>query len=453
MGALVLAGCDDDDCCKVDPDAGAPGDGAGDGRVEVARVPAVANSDVDLLFVIDDSTSTLDKQTNLKNNFPNFINVLNDVPGGLPNVHIGVVTPDLGTKAVNDATPAPTIGTPGTGGCSGNGKGGNLQSSSVVQGTFIANTKNSDGTRTVNYTGTLADAFSSIASVGSAGCGFEQPIEAAKRALDNNPANAGFLRPNAKLAIIVMTDEDDCSVSHATLLTQDTSTLGPLQSFRCTRFGVTCDVNGATPDDMNQANVKGQCHSNESSTYLMPMGPYATFFKGLKQRDDDVLFAALIGDPTPVEVEMRTPPASSTPIPALAHSCEYASANGLDVADPGVRIAELANKFPRHSIGTVCMQDLSSPLTNIAVQVRSLTGNPCLTQDIALPADCIARDVVGSTSTTLPACNNGASSTNKPCFELITDAASCSSDSHLKLQVQRSTTPSPDTVTVLSCKL
>ena len=38
----------------------------------------------------------LDEQTNLKNNFPNFINVLNSIEGGLPNIHLGVVSTDLG---------------------------------------------------------------------------------------------------------------------------------------------------------------------------------------------------------------------------------------------------------------------------------------------------------------------------------------------------------------------
>jgi hypothetical protein len=449
----MLASCDGDDCCTVTPDAAAPGDtGSGGDRVEVARVPAVANNDVDLLFVVDDSVSTLDLQTNLKTAFPAFTSELAGAPGGLPSLHIGVVSPDLGTKAVNDATPAPSFGG-STGGCFNEGKAGNLLSSSSVQGAFISDVKNSDGTRVKNYVGTLESAFSTIASLGATGCGFEQPIEAARRALDGNPANAGFLRPDAVLGIVVVTDEDDCSASHATLFTQDTETLGPLQSFRCTRFGVTCDVNGSDPDEMNQPNVKDQCHSNEGSTYLMPMGPYATFFTGLKARADDVLFAAIIGDVTPVEVVMRSPPGSEMAIPALASSCHYASTTGTAAADPGIRIAELANEFARHSIGTACMQDLSGPLVALAHQVRMLTGDSCVGQAIALPADCTARDEAGATSTPLPACDNGASSTNKPCFELITDPASCSAGSHLRLEVRRATSPPPGTVTVLSCKV
>src|SRR6185503_15407073 len=66
--ALVLASCgDDSDCCDVKKDASI--DAPVMNRVEVARVPVTVNLDVDMLFVVDDSVSTIDKQTNLKNAF------------------------------------------------------------------------------------------------------------------------------------------------------------------------------------------------------------------------------------------------------------------------------------------------------------------------------------------------------------------------------------------------
>src|SRR5262245_34054667 len=188
----MLSGCGGEDCCTVKHDAGlidSPTvDSMIDTRPEIARLSATINRDIDILFVIDDSPSMLDKQTNLKNNFPNFINVLNTIEGGLPNVHLGVVSSDLGTKGADEATPGPGIGS-GPGSCSGNGKSGNLQTngSTLVTGAFISDTKNTDGTRTTNYTGSLANAFSAIASLGASGCGFEQHLEAAKRALNNNP--------------------------------------------------------------------------------------------------------------------------------------------------------------------------------------------------------------------------------------------------------------------------
>jgi hypothetical protein len=84
--------------------------------------------------------------------------------------------------------------------------------------------------RQVNYTGApnaLPNVFSCLAKgVGVGGCGFEHQLQAVRVALnpqqigcdaqgkgctDVNMANAGFLRPGAYLAIILITDEDDCS--------------------------------------------------------------------------------------------------------------------------------------------------------------------------------------------------------------------------------------------------
>src|SRR5687767_12183077 len=102
-----------------------PGD-AGDSRVQVVSVPATPNRDLDLLFVIDDSGSMADKQNNLVTNFPNFINVLSTLEGGLPNLHLGVVTTDMGTDSSMEV-PATPIGQIGQGGCAVSGKNGALQ--------------------------------------------------------------------------------------------------------------------------------------------------------------------------------------------------------------------------------------------------------------------------------------------------------------------------------------
>lgn len=240
-------------------------------------------------------------------------------------------------------------------------------------------------------------------------------------------------------------------MAHSTLMSNDTATLGPLQSFRCTRYGLTCDVGGATSDAMNEVGTKEQCHSNESSPYLMPIGPYAQFFRGLKTSPNDVMFGALVGAPSPVTVELRTPPGSSTAVPALAHSCSVSGPNGPELADPAVRIVELANLFERGAVASVCDSNLAPALVELARHVRGLAGDSCLTRAIALPADCIVHDEVGASSTELPACDGGA--TNKPCYELVTDEASCTGGSHLRLEVERDAEPPLETVTVAACRI
>ena len=457
----LLAGCPDRTISQPD---------VNQGRVEYKDIPVTVNRDIDILFLIDDSPSMADKQNNLRMNFPTFIDVLNTIEGGLPNVHIGVATSDLGSKGADDPQPGPGIGT-GAGMCSGNGKSGNLQTNgtTLVSGAFIVDTKNTDGTRTTNYTGQLTDAFTAIASVGAAGCGFEQHIEAAKRALNNNPANAGFLRPTAYLAVIFLADEDDCSFAHSTLIGTDTTTLGPLQSFRCTRFGIICDQGGTDSNTMNQVGPKGMCHSNESSAYLTKIGDYVTFFKSLKSDPNSVIMAAVAGVTTPFDVELRPPPGGGTAIPALAHSCNYTdSSNQTEVADPAVRIKQLLDSFPnRNTFSTVCQQDLSGGLQLIAQLLKAVIGSPCVDGTLAdvdpnTPGpqyDCSVSDVTnfGKTNqmeTVLPECNNlgdPPSSTNKPCWAIETDTMNCTGGQHLTLKVERSQAPPPDDHVISYC--
>jgi hypothetical protein len=445
LGVGLLAGCPDRSISEVSPEQG---------RVEYKDIPVDINRKVDILFLIDDSPSMSDKQNNLRANFPNFINVLNTISGGLPDIHIGVTTSDLGTSGADGMT-APAI--PGSvGGCSGSGKAGALQTygTPLVTGKYISDAPPAaaGGARMTNYTGSLADAFTAIATVGAAGCGFEQHIEAAKRALQpTNTANAGFLRSDAYLAIVILADEDDCSMEHTTLLTSDTTQLGPLQSFRCTRYGITCDQGGTDQNAMNQVGPKGMCHSNESGEYLTKIADYATFFKGLKPDDSTkVIVGAIVGVPTPVETELRAPSGSSTPIPALAHSCTYVdSTNSTEVADPAVRIKELTDSFPnRGTFSTICQQDLSGGLTLIAQLLKTALGSPCIDGTLATPYDCSVSDVsnygaADQQETILPACNNTttpASSTNVPCWAIETDTANCTANSHLTLKVERGNT-------------
>ena len=129
-----------------------------------------------------------DKQTNLATNFPNFINVLNTIQGGLPDVHIGVVIIGHGHQGRRRAR-RPGIGTVGNGGCSGTGEGGNLQLfGAPVTGTFISDIKQTDGTRASRTTPATSTTCSARwRSVGAGGCGFEQHLEAMKRALEQQP--------------------------------------------------------------------------------------------------------------------------------------------------------------------------------------------------------------------------------------------------------------------------
>jgi hypothetical protein len=460
VGLSLLAGCPDRTISEVNPQQG---------RVEFKDIPITVNRNIDILFVIDDSPSMADKQNNLATNFPNFINVLNTIEGGLPDVHIGVVSSDVGTKATQDAAPGPAIGSIGQGGCSGTGDSGNLQiTGAPVQGTFISDIKLSNGMRQTNYTGDLATVFGQMARVGAGGCGFEQHLESMKRALSTtNTANAGFLRPDAYLAVIFIADEDDCSMSKAALLGPESAALGPQQSFRCTRFGVTCDQGGASTDAMNQVGTKGQCHPNENSQYLEKVQTYVDFLKSVKASDPSkVIVAGIMGTIEPFQVELRSPPNGGAAQQALAHSCTYAGANGAEYSDPPVRLKFLLDQFPnRSTYTTICQQNLSDGLTLIAQLLKTVLGSPCIEGQLADvdpntagdQYDCSVSYVINygkptQTEQVLPECNApGPAATNKPCWHIAADMTKCSMAPHLALKTEDASTPPPDTHTVAYC--
>ena len=138
-------------------------------------------------------------------------------------------------------------------------------------------------------------------AAGANGCGFEQQLVGdprGARSVRVHVANAGFLRDDANLAVVILADEDDCSFADSALLSSDTSQLGPLQSFRCTRYGVTCDDGGTTSDAMNQVGAKTGCHPN--TDVAVPGGrprPTSTILQGasrpIRRRS---MVAAIVGD-------------------------------------------------------------------------------------------------------------------------------------------------------------
>jgi len=223
---LGLAACPD----PITPPPEAPPDAAPPEvlqRTDVLLVKAKQNPDLDLLLVIDDSPSMIDKQNALTRALPALQAQLAAIPGGMPNLHVGVVTSDMGTSSSGGA-PAPKIGS-GPGSCSGTGKDGVLQTNgAAIQGAYVSTNRNG----AQNFVGAFTDTVAKMIGVGAAGCGFEQPLSAMRAALTNTTANAGFMRASANLAVVVLSDEDDCSVHDPRLFSATDTSLGPLQSFR-----------------------------------------------------------------------------------------------------------------------------------------------------------------------------------------------------------------------------
>jgi len=423
------------------------------GLEEVTRMKAIPNPDLDLLFVIDDSPSMSDKQAALAAAFPRMIDVLGQIDGGLPNLHIGVITSDMGTSASDSASPGPAIGQLGNGGCSGRGDDGRLQVTAGMTAAFLSDVAD-NGTRAKNYTGELRDVFGQLARVGAGGCGFEQHLSAMRSALTSS-ANTGFLRPSANLAVVFLADEDDCSARSSAVFGPDGATLGPLTSFRCFAHGVTCDQSST------EVGAKTNCVPDAGSSLIDDVAPFVDVLLATKPDPRMVMVAAIVGNPDPVNVELRAPPGGGPLQAALSHSCAFTSIDGPSAADPAVRLSAFLDAFPgRATLTSVCSGDLSNPLGVIGQSAKQLIGDPCLdttqladaSPDPGIQPSCEVvdiRDASPEAPSSIAPCTPG----SNDCYDLIADQVACpASIDHLRVKIRRTTAPAEDTWTHVRCQ-
>ncbi len=401
---------------------------------------------VDMLFVIDDSPGMALAQNNLIRNFPTFMTTLQSAPQGLPNIHVAVISSDMG--AGDGSVP----------GCdTSGGKQGIFQhaprGTCTASGLEAGATYISDIGGTRNYTGMLPEVFTCIAAIGETGCGFEHQFASILRALgaDGRAApqeNQGFLRADAYLAIIMITDEDDCSATPNVPLfdtgsnTNLMSQLGPPANFRCNEFGHVCD--GGHPsryapnNDMAAMVSYTSCASNDAEGYLLGAADTANRIKALKADPSQIIVASIQGPATPYTVNWKAPStadtscgAASCPWPVIAHSC---MANDGSFADPGVRTAKFVRQFGVNGIVLpICVDSFAASLDRIATLINASLQPPCITSPVARKAnsqeyDCTvvshtSNGVGGTVDATVPSCtaNGGAA----PCWQLES-AASCS---------------------------
>jgi hypothetical protein len=439
---VPLAACPDRSVAKLDPQPS--------GQVEKV-IPT--STDIDILFVIDDSRSTKDKQEVFASNFTNFVQALDAFPGGRPNVHIGVVSTsvDLGATSV-DWSPGCPHPSP---------LDGRLQNAPRVpgctppNGRWIEDVSNGPGgTRNTNYTGPLDQTLACIAELGDNGCGFEAPLQAVERALDGtHPENNGFLRPGAFLAVIILTDEDDASAKDDAIFSLDPATYG-MTDFRAQPvFAYTCDQ----PIKADAPGTYTNCHTRTDS-YLQTPQYYAEFLSSLKA-PGQVVVAVLGGPPTK---DIATG-AISDPIMqdlALLDSC-HATINGkYAIGRPGIRLNDFVQTFGDHGLfDTICQPDYSNSLEQIG-QVLLRSVSPCLGADVdptdidparGLQLDCTVSDVTGlgtpsAQETVIPRCAmidaTHPDTSALPCWWVEDDTISCPSPSSgLALHVQRAGDP------------
>lgn len=313
--------------------------------VEIETSPRLGSNGVDILWVVDDSPSMREEQVELGQRFDEFIAALADLQADF---HMAVITTDRNDGGLFQTEPGP------------------VQSAQCVSipaeleycedmrldQAFLSG----DDYLTVPgdpsqgfVTEALAADFRCIASAGDCGGAFERGLEVLELSLsdDLGPANAGFLRDDAFLVVIFLTDEDDCSNADA--------------------FNITRD------DD---------CYALETREQLTPVQNFYDRLVELKGGDDSrVLIAGLIGPDDNQPLQTYDELAQNGP----RFSCisELAGQGGSSAnARDGERYRELIDLVGSRGVEeSICQGNFSNALTNIGDILRENLDVNCLREE------------------------------------------------------------------------
>lgn len=387
--SVLIAGCyqgisiDDPDGSPPPWDAAAYPD-AGPVGPDGSFVPPTGTcrmaTGIDLLLVVDNSSSMTEEQASLSAELPGLIRSLVDppdidgdmMPDWLPvsDLQVGVVTADMGTGGFTVPTCARsdsgddgvlrTVGRTDITGC---------------MATYPGFLRFEPGTG-------MPEAFAfdvgCVAQAGTGGCGFEQQLEAALKALSpaaptpytgpsytpprffrdaaghGDGANAGFVRQDTLLAVVIVTDEEDCSARDPELYNPGSATYG------ITDLNLRCFVHADAALHPIERYVDGLARLRANRPDLLAVGLIAGVPVDLAvSQPTDSDFARMLDDPRMRETVDVTMPTRLVP------SC---SVPGLGVAFPPRRLVEVARRLSgaRSTVQSICQADFSPAAEAIA---------------------------------------------------------------------------------------
>lgn len=283
---------------------------------------------LDILVVVDNSASAHNELELFKSELPRMLSAFvngNDPDAGqfppVQSVNLAVLTSDMGLGAL-DALPARWHSAVPLWGCNENGDDGrfNIYSEEDIQHcdpTRPAFLSFRGGSATVS----AIDSVACVPSLGSDGCGFEQPLEAILKSLTpansdltftageghGSSAHSGFLREDSLLVVVVVSDEDDCSIAN------------------------TGDFFSAVEDSFS---VNTFCHL--ASDQLHPVLRYTQGLKSLRPLKDDVIFAVVAGVPPALIAQQSQNPDSQDAFfkTVLSDPAMKAQLNEVDLTPP-----------------------------------------------------------------------------------------------------------------------
>lgn len=397
---------------------------------------------VDLLFMVDNSHSMDGEQRSLRDQLPKVVNVLTSGtrPGSakrstpVRDLHVGVVSSDMGVPGVN------------FGKCRADGgDDGKLQNTPRGPGcdasypSFLSYNGN-ERAGTLTDANKFANDVGCIATLGTEGCGFEQQLEAPLKALwpsvymdragnvvmpnpyrflatkpenalgrgDIDPmlgGNRGFLRNDpvkglSLIAIVVVTDEEDCSVRSA-------DHLWPTELLP------------ADSPYKSEVDINLRCFNHPDLSYSLDR--YYNGFRALRPGNEElVVFAAIVGVPEDTVNKqalagvdfkddksrdafydriLADPRMQQVVDPAtmpgmgkgnLRPSCAYPvpTPEGISTAYPPVRIVQLAKRFGENGIvQSICQEDFGPAMDAILNVITGKIDEVCFPRPLVRQRD------------------------------------------------------------------
>jgi hypothetical protein len=323
--------------------------------------PLFAPVQTDILFVVDDSNSMTEEQEGVARELPTFVQILQTGAGVQQNIRVGLV---------NTSVYSAFFGT-------------SLLLTKYPQGGWLRQFPAADGGvgggerwLTDPDPEIVSRLAAAIRALGINGSFQETPFEAARIALtgtgfwtmlpDGGNPNAGFLRDGARLLVVAVSDEDDCSELHH------------------------------DPPTVVFTNAQGQDFCTLNENQLTPVGDYVTAFQGLDGglgRPREVLWGAI----APVarsNKEAQGVPGTLGDGTPIIQNVDCPTSGG-----PGYRHRQMALAFDPTltNLDSVCLPDYHDALVSIA-QVASIPQTLALTDNVPDPR-LLAVDITRSDGT------------------------------------------------------
>ncbi len=229
---------------------------------------------------------------------------------------------------------------------------------------------------------------------GVVGCGFESQLESMylglAKAQDQNSKNYGFLRYGAQLAVVIVTDEADCSYSPGAKEIFTTNKVfwnspddpAPTSAL-CWRAGVECSAPAPYPGcHAENHDPDGPPGASDAQAVLQPLSKYVDFVKGIEQQKQPgqrVKVSLIAGVPVgydslDAEIVYADAEDDSQFLFGIGPGCERSEGSGTQIAVPPVREREFAEAFTldpatARNLYSICDGEFSAALTHIADEI------------------------------------------------------------------------------------